>query len=42
MALRLFTDLLNTLAKVAGGLKAIVNLPKAGRERQELEHYTLV
>jgi hypothetical protein len=32
MELELFTDLIDTLGKVAGGLKAIVNLPKAERE----------
>lgn len=30
--LKLFTDLIDALGKVAGGLKAIVNLPKAERE----------
>ena len=29
---KLFTDLVDALGKVAGGLKAIVNLPKAERE----------
>lgn len=45
MELKLFTDLINALSKVAGGLKAIVNLPKAEREamRQTLdETYRLV
>ena len=32
MELKLFTDLIAALGKVAGGLKAIVNLPKAERE----------
>ena len=32
MELELFTDLIDALVKVAGGLKAIVNLPKAERE----------
>ena len=32
MQLKLFTDLIDALGKVAGGLKAIVNLPKAERE----------
>lgn len=32
MELKLFTDLIDALDKVAGGLKAIVNLPKAERE----------
>jgi len=32
MRLKLFTDLSDALGKVAGGLKAIVNLPKAERE----------
>ena len=32
MELKLFTDLIDALGKVAGGLKAIVNLPKAERE----------
>ena len=32
MELKLFTDLIDVLGKVAGGLKAIVNLPKAERE----------
>ena len=30
--LKVFTDLIDALGKVAGGLKAIVNLPKAERE----------
>lgn len=30
--LKLFTDLIDALGKVASGLKAIVNLPKAKRE----------
>ena len=32
MELKLFTDLIDALGKVAGGLKAIVNLPKSERE----------
>ena len=32
MELKLFTDLIDALGKVAGGLKALVNLPKAERE----------
>ncbi|MFQ6538810.1 MULTISPECIES: hypothetical protein [Aphanothece] len=32
MELKLFADLIDALGKVAGGLKAIVNLPKAERE----------
>jgi hypothetical protein len=32
MALKLFTDLIDALGKVAGGLKAIVNLPRAERD----------
>lgn len=32
MDLKLFTDLIDALGKVAGGLKAIVNLPKTERE----------
>lgn len=32
MELKLFTDLIDALGKVAGGLKAIVNLPKPERE----------
>jgi hypothetical protein len=32
MELKLFTDLIDALGKVGGGLKAIVNLPKAERE----------
>jgi hypothetical protein len=32
MEFKLFTDLIDALGKVAGGLKAIVNLPKAERE----------
>lgn len=32
MELKLFTDLIDAIGKVAGGLKAIVNLPKAERE----------
>ena len=31
MEFKLFTDLIDALGKVAGGLKAIVNLPKAER-----------
>ena len=45
MGLRLFTNLIDALGKVAGGLKAIVNLPKAEREtmRQTLdETYRLI
>ena len=45
MELKLFTDLIDALGKVAGGLKAIVNLPKAEREamRQALdETYRLI
>lgn len=45
MELKLFTDLIDALGKVAGGLKAIVNLPKAEREamRRTLdETYRLV
>jgi hypothetical protein len=29
---KLFTDLINAIGKVAGGLKAIVNLPNGERE----------
>ena len=32
MEFKLFTDLIDALGKVAGGLKALVNLPKAERE----------
>ena len=32
MERKLFTDLIEALGKVAGGLKAIVNLPKVERE----------
>ncbi len=32
MEFKLFTDLIDALGKAAGGLKAIVNLPKAERE----------
>lgn len=32
MGIKLFTDLIDALGKVAGGLKALVNLPKAERE----------
>ena len=32
MGLKLFTDLIDALSKVAGGLKAIVNLPKTERD----------
>lgn len=32
MELKLFTDLIDALGKVAGGLKAFVNLPEAERE----------
>ena len=45
MELKLFTDLIDALGKVAGGLKAIVNLPKAERAamRQTLdETYRLI
>ncbi len=45
MTLTLFTDLIDALGKVAAGLKAIVNLPKAEREamRQTLdETYRLI
>ena len=45
MEFKLFTDLIDALGKVAGGLKAIVNLPKAQRElmRQTLdETYRLI
>ena len=31
LELKLFTDLIDALGKVAGGLKALVNLPKAER-----------
>lgn len=34
MDIKLFSDLIDALGKVAGGLKAIVNLPKAEREFQ--------
>lgn len=39
MEFKLFTDLIDALGKVAGGLNAIVNLPKAEREtiRQTLD-----
>lgn len=39
MELKLFTDLIDALGKVFGGLKAVVNLPKAEREtlRRTLE-----
>jgi hypothetical protein len=43
--LTFFTDLIDALGKVAGGLKAVVNLPKAQREtiRQTLdENYRLI
>lgn len=33
MELKLFTDLIDALGKVAVGLKVIVNLPKAGGKR---------
>lgn len=36
MEIRLFTDLIDALGKVAGGLKTIVNLPKA--ERESIRH----
>lgn len=45
MELKLFTDVIDALGKVAGGLKGIVNLPKAEREtiRQTLdETYSLI
>jgi hypothetical protein len=45
MEIKFFTDLIDALGKVAGGLKAIVNLPKAEREaiRQTLdETYRLI
>ena len=45
MEFKLFTDLIDALGKVVGGLKAIVNLPKAEREtmRQTLdETYRLI
>lgn len=45
MELKLFTDLIDALGKVASGLKAIVHLPKAEREtmRQTLdETYRLI
>ena len=45
MELKLFTDPIDALGKVTGGLKAIVNLPKAEREtmRQPLdETYRLI
>ena len=45
MEFKLFTDLIDALGKVAGGLKALVNLPKAEREtmRQTLdETYRLI
>lgn len=45
MELKLFTDLIDALGKVAGGLKVIVNRPKAEREamRQTLdETYRLI
>ena len=45
MEIKLYTDLFNALCKVAGGLKAIVNLPKAEREtirRTVDETYRLV
>ncbi len=32
MQLKLFSDLIDALGKVAGGLKAMANLPKAERE----------
>ena len=39
MKIKLFTNLIDALGKVAGGLKALVNLPKAEREtmRQTLD-----
>lgn len=45
MEFKLFTDLIDALGKMAGGLKSIVNLPKAEREtmRQMLDQtYRLV
>jgi len=36
MEIKLFTDLIDALGKVAGGLKTIVNLPKAERETETL------
>jgi hypothetical protein len=45
MEIKLFTDLIDPLGKVAGGLKAIVDLPKAEREtiRRRLdETYRLI
>ncbi len=33
MELKLFTDLIDALGKVAGGLKAIVNLPRPSARR---------
>lgn len=45
MELKLFTDLIDALGKVGGGLRAIVNLPKAEREamRRTLdETYSLI
>ncbi len=45
MELKLFTDLIDSLGKGAGGLKAIVDLPKVEREtrRQTLdETYRLI
>lgn len=38
MELKLFTDLIDALGKVAGGLRAIVSLPKADGETMR---YTL-
>ncbi len=40
MELKLFTDLIDALCKVAGGLKAIVNLPNAERETMRVRGQT--
>lgn len=37
-----FTDLIDALGKVAGGLKASVNLPKAERETKQLRWPNLI
>lgn len=45
MEIRLFSDMIDALGKVSGGLKAIVNLPKARREAIHLtlgETYRLI
>ena len=45
MEIKLFTDLIDAIGKVASGLKAIANLPKAerGKYRQTLdETYRLI